>query len=55
MKTYLTKRQAALRAGVSTRTIDRWRQLGLLTTHKAGPRLIRIDPTELVHVAAGQR
>lgn len=50
MTNYLTKREAAQRARVSVRTIDRWRKKGLLTSHRVGPRLVRIDPDELFTV-----
>jgi predicted site-specific integrase-resolvase len=48
----ISREQAAERAGVSPRTIDRWRRLGLLTTHTyKGLRMkIWIDPRELDHV-----
>lgn len=48
MTTYLTRAEAARYARVSTRTIDRWRQDGVLTTHRAGPKKILIDLDELV-------
>lgn len=47
MRTYITRAEAALHARVSPRTIDRWRAEGLLTTHRKGPRRVRIDPDEL--------
>lgn len=47
MKTYITRNEAANHAGVSPRTIDRWRAEGLLTTHRVRHRFVCIDPDEL--------
>jgi hypothetical protein len=44
---WLTREQAAGRAGVSVRTIDRWLTHRLLTRHVRGARSTRIDAGEL--------
>lgn len=45
----ITRKQAADRAGVSPRTIDRWRRMALLTTYRrlVGPAVVLVDPVEL--------
>lgn len=45
---WLTRAEAALVAGVSERTIDRWLRSGTLTKHRRpGWRPVLIDPSEL--------
>lgn len=45
----ITRKQAADRARVNPRTIDRWRRLGLLTTytHRGLAVTVWLDPDEL--------
>lgn len=44
---WLTRKEAARRAGVSVRTIDRWTQEGHLTRHRTNIRSVRINAGEL--------
>ena len=48
-KTLITRQEAAARAGVSPRTIDNWRKIGLLTTYsqRGVKERIRVDQAEL--------
>lgn len=45
--TWLTRQEAAQKAGVSLRTIDRLRSMGRLTTHYLRQRYVRISGQEL--------
>lgn len=45
--TWLTRQEAATRAGVALRTIDRWRSEGRLTTSYLRRRYVRINDREL--------
>lgn len=44
---WLTRQEAADRAGVTVRTIDNWVLNGVLTKHLGGIRRVRIDAAEL--------
>lgn len=57
-KNLITRAEAAVRAGVDPRTIDNWRQAGLLTTYskrggRGEPRVL-IDPAQLDKITAPQ-
>ena len=44
---WASKEQAAQHISVNPETIDRWREQGLITAYRAGPRLIRYNLNEL--------
>lgn len=44
---WATKEQAAQHVNVNPETIDRWRDQGLVTGYRFGPRLIRYDLNEI--------
>lgn len=47
-QTWLTRTEAAARAGVDVRTVDRWLETKRLTRYRAGPRgAVRIRASEL--------
>lgn len=50
MPPLLTVREAATCARVSTRTIERWVNAGLLPAQRFGPRLVRIAADDLAAV-----
>jgi excisionase family DNA binding protein len=43
----ITRKQAAIRAGVDIRTVDYWRREGKLTTYRTRGYHVRIDPAQL--------
>lgn len=45
-----TVADAAVRRGVSEKSIRRWIAAGLLTGYRLGPRMVRIDLAELDHL-----
>lgn len=47
---WITKREAAARAGVIVRTIDNWLAAGRLTKHRDGVGHVRIDAAELTRL-----
>lgn len=44
---YLTRAEAAARARVDVRTIDRWLRAGRLQRYREGARSVRVDSREL--------
>ena len=44
---WVSKDGAAQHVGVNVETIDRWREQGLITAYRAGPRLIRYDLNQI--------
>lgn len=46
-KTWLTRQEAADRAGVDIRTVDAWLADGTLTRYRVGRRAVRIDAGQL--------
>lgn len=48
--TWLTRQEAADRASVALRTIDRWRTEGRLTTHYIRQRYVRVSSEELTRL-----
>jgi len=46
-RTWLTRQEAAGRAGVDIRTVDAWLADGTLTRYRVGRRAVRIDQEQL--------
>jgi len=44
---WITRQDAAIRAGVALRTIDRWRAEGRLTTYKVRGLYVRLSEVEV--------
>lgn len=44
---WASKAEAAQHVSVNPETIERWREQGLITAYRAGPRLIRYDLNEI--------
>lgn len=44
---WVSKDGAAQHVGVGQETIERWREQGLITAYRAGPRLIRYDLNQI--------
>jgi excisionase family DNA binding protein len=52
---WLTVSEVASRLSVSTTTIRRWIDAGVLHADHVGPRLVRIPTTELTRLSGGVR
>jgi excisionase family DNA binding protein len=48
--TYLTRQEAAARARVTDRTVDRWIRTGRLTRHRSATGRVWVDPAELARI-----
>lgn len=53
-RVYLTRQEAAERAHVGVRTIDRWRSQNLLTTYYTRAHQVRLDAKELDELTSVQ-